>query len=45
MDAPSRLGSRLAFLAFFCTLFLFFTPFEQGGPKPSMLPKYVIAGA
>lgn len=45
MNAPSRLASRLAFLAFFCTLFLFFTPFEQGGPKPSMLPKYVIAGA
>lgn len=45
MSTPSRLESRLAFLAFFCTLFLFFTPFEQGGPKPTMLPKYLAAGA
>jgi hypothetical protein len=44
MSAPSRLESRLAFLAFFFTLFLFFTPFEQGGPNPSMLPKYLVAG-
>jgi hypothetical protein len=44
MNAPSRLESRLAFLAFFCTLFLFFTPFEQGGPRPSMAPKYLGAG-
>lgn len=45
MNAPSRLESRLVFLAFFCTLFLFFTPFEQGGPNPSMLPKYLAVGA
>jgi hypothetical protein len=44
MSASNRLESRLAFLAFFCTLFLFFTPFEQGGPRPSMLPKYLVAG-
>jgi hypothetical protein len=29
MRAPNRLESPLVFLAFFCTLFLFFTPFEQ----------------
>jgi hypothetical protein len=32
------------FLAFFCALFLFFTPFEQGGPNPSMIPRYLVAG-
>jgi hypothetical protein len=45
MRAPSRLESPLVFLAFFCTLFLFFTPFEQGGPNPSMMPRYLVAGA
>lgn len=44
MNAPSRLESHLAFLAFFFTLFLFFTPFEQGGSRPSMAPKYLAAG-
>jgi hypothetical protein len=45
MNASNRLESRLVFLAFFCTLFLFFTPFEQGGANPSMLPKYLAVGA
>jgi hypothetical protein len=45
MNAANRLEARLAFLAFFCTLFLFFTPFEQRGANPSMLPKYLAAGA
>ncbi|WLI90657.1 hypothetical protein Q4S45_05930 [Massilia sp. R2A-15] len=45
MNTPNRLESRLVFLAFFCALFLFFTPFEQGGPRPSMVPKYLAAGA
>jgi hypothetical protein len=45
MNAPNRLESRLVFLAFFCTLFLFFTPFEQAGGRPSMAPKYLAAGA
>jgi hypothetical protein len=44
MPASSRLASRLVFLAFFFTLFLFFTPFEQGGPNPSMIPRYLVAG-
>ena len=44
MNAPSRLESHLAFLAFFFTLFVFFTPFEQGGSRPSMAPKYLAAG-
>lgn len=44
MRAPNRLESPLVFLAFFCTLFLFFTPFEQGGPNPSMIPRYLVAG-
>ncbi|THC40373.1 hypothetical protein [Massilia sp. Mn16-1_5] len=45
MNASNRRESRLVFLTFFCTLFLFFTPFEQGGPNPSMLPKYLAGGA
>lgn len=45
MNAPSRPTSRLVFTAFFCTLFLFFTPFEEGGANPSMLPKYLAVGA
>lgn len=32
-------------LAFFAALFMLFTPFEQGGPNPSMFPKYFSAGA
>ncbi|WP_156885874.1 hypothetical protein [Massilia niastensis] len=40
-----RPGSRLAFLALLAALFLLFTPFEQGGPNPSMFPKYFAAGA
>lgn len=44
MRTPNRLESPLVFLAFFCALFLFFTPFEQGGPNPSMLPRYLVAG-
>ena len=34
----------LVFLAFFITLFVFFTPFEQSGRSHSMLPKYLVAG-
>ena len=33
-----------AALALFIALFLLFTPFEQGGPNPSMFPKYFSAG-
>lgn len=44
MNSPNRLESRLAFIALFCALSLFFTPFEQAGPNPSMLPKYLVAG-
>lgn len=33
-----------AALALFVVLFLLFTPFEQGGPNPSMFPKYFSAG-
>jgi hypothetical protein len=51
LKAPSmgklarRRESRLAFLTYFVILFLLFTPFEQGGPNPSMFPKYFAAGA
>lgn len=38
-------GSKFAFLVFFCSLFLFFTPFELSGSNPSMFPKYFVAGA
>lgn len=41
----AKLGSRYAFLALFCALFLLFTPFEQSGPHPTMFPKYFAAGA
>lgn len=44
MRAPNRLESRLVFLTFFGALFMFFTPFEQGGPNPSMFPRYLVAG-
>jgi hypothetical protein len=40
-----RAGGKLAFLALLAALFLLFTPFEQGGPNPSMFPKYFTAGA
>jgi hypothetical protein len=39
-----RTGGRLAFPCFLVALFLLFTPFEQGGPNPSMFPKYFAAG-
>lgn len=42
--ARQRGRSRIAFLAFFVSLFLLFTPFEEGGPNPSMFPKYFAAG-
>lgn len=38
---PRRLPAALAL---FVVLFLLFTPFEQGGPNPSMFPKYFSAG-
>lgn len=41
----AKLGSRYAFLALLCSLFLLFTPFEQSGPHPTMFPKYFAAGA
>lgn len=46
MPAPAkaRTGNTLAALALFIVLFLLFTPFEQGGPNPSMFPKYFSAG-
>ncbi|MCS0630067.1 hypothetical protein NX786_12060 [Telluria mixta] len=37
--------SILSFLAFFVTLFLLFTPFEESGSRATMLPKYLAAGA
>ena len=42
--APARSRRTLAVLALFIPLFLLFTPFEQGGPNPSMFPKYLSAG-
>lgn len=42
---PLRQGGALVTLAFFAALFMLFTPFEQGGPNPSMFPKYFSAGA
>lgn len=42
--AKARTGNTLAALALFIVLFLLFTPFEQGGPNPSMFPKYFSAG-
>lgn len=41
--ARRQAGGRLAFLGFLVALFLLFTPFEQGGPNPSMFPKYFTA--
>ena len=43
--ARRGLTGRMAFPAFFISLFLLFTPFEQGGLNPSMFPKYFSAGA
>lgn len=43
--ARQRVRGRIAFLGFFVSLFLLFTPFEQGGDNPSMFPKYFVAGA
>jgi hypothetical protein len=40
----AKFSSRIAFLCLFVTLFLLFTPFEQAGPHPTMLPKYLAAG-
>jgi hypothetical protein len=37
--------SIISSLAFFIALFLLFTPFEEGGTRPTMLPKYFAAGA
>jgi hypothetical protein len=37
-------GGKLALPCFLVALFLLFTPFEQGGPNPSMFPKYFAAG-
>jgi hypothetical protein len=37
--------SNIAFSAFFIALFLLFTPFEESGSNPTMLPKYFAAGA
>lgn len=37
--------SILACAAIFIALILLFTPFEQGGNNPTMLPKYLAAGA
>jgi hypothetical protein len=37
--------SKIAFVAMLAVLFLLFTPFEQAGAKPTMLPKYLAAGA
>lgn len=39
-----RAGGKLALPCFLVALFLLFTPFEQGGPNPSMFPKYFAAG-
>lgn len=45
-NAPSQTPfSHIAFVAMFVVLFLLFTPFEEAGARPSMLPKYLAAGA
>jgi hypothetical protein len=43
-NISKKLASKYASLAFFTSLFLFFTPFEQGGSNPTMFPKYFVAG-
>ena len=46
MNAPSPAPfSKIAFVAMLGVLFLLFTPFEEGGGHPTMLPKYFAAGA
>ncbi|KFI05836.1 O-antigen ligase family protein [Massilia sp. BSC265] len=42
--AQARTARIPAAVALFIALFLLFTPFEQGGPNPSMFPKYFSAG-
>lgn len=37
--------SKIAFMAILVALFLLFTPFEESGANPTMLPKYIAAGA
>jgi hypothetical protein len=37
--------SKIAFVAMLVSLFLLFTPFEESGAHPTMLPKYLAAGA
>lgn len=46
MDVQARAQfSKLAFAAIFIVIFLLFTPFEESGSNPTMLPKYLAAGA
>lgn len=46
MDVHSRAHfSKVAFAAIFIVIFLLFTPFEESGSNPTMLPKYLVAGA
>lgn len=46
MDVHSRaLFSKVAFATIFIVVFVLFTPFEEGGNNPTMLPKYLAAGA
>src|SRR5687767_5195859 len=42
--ARARIARLPAAVALFVALFLLLTPFEQGGPNPSMFPKYFSAG-
>lgn len=42
--AQKRIMGRIAFLGFFVSLFLLFTPFEQAGENHSMFPRYFVAG-
>lgn len=44
-DINSRsIPEPLVFVVFFFSIFMFFTPFEQGGTNASMFPKYLVAG-
>lgn len=46
MDVHSRaLFSKVAFATIFVVVFVLFTPFEESGNNPTMLPKYLAAGA
>lgn len=46
LSAPPRTQfSKIAFVAMLVALFLLFTPFEESGTHPTMLPKYFAAGA